>query len=203
MGEAPITRASLLVRIRDGSDPGAWSRFVELYGPMLYDYGRRHGLQDADAADLTQDVLQAVAASIREFAYDPGKGRFRGWLFTVARTKRIDLSRRLARGPRGSGDPIDADRMEAIAGCNAQADEAAWLMAYRQRQFAWAVDRVRDEFQEATWQAFWRTAVAGARPRDVAHELGISPGAVYTAKSRVLTRLREVIEQAWLDVDEP
>jgi RNA polymerase sigma-70 factor (ECF subfamily) len=202
MGESPITRASLLVRIRDGTDRGAWSQFVEIYGPMLYDYGRRHGLQDADAADLTQDVLQAVAVSIHEFAYDPSKGRFRGWLFTVARTRRIDLGRRLARQPRGSGDPLEADRMEAVAGCDANADEAAWLLAYRQRQFEWAVERVRDEFQESTWQAFWRTAVGGSSPRAVAQDLGISPGAVYTAKSRVLTRLREEIEHAWIEVED-
>ena len=84
MTESPVTRASLLLRLRDPRDVEAWGEFVEVYGPLVYDYGRRHGLQDADAADLTQEVLRAVAWSAGEFRYDPSRGMFRSWLFTVA-----------------------------------------------------------------------------------------------------------------------
>ena len=63
MSDAPATRLSLLVRLCDARDDGAWAQFVEIYAPLVYGYARKHGLQDADAADLTQDVLQAVSGA--------------------------------------------------------------------------------------------------------------------------------------------
>ena len=87
MGDSPITRPSLLVRIRDMRDTQAWSQFVEIYTPLIYGFARKHGLQDADASDLTQDVLRVVAKTIRGLDYDQQRGSFRGWLFTVGNTR--------------------------------------------------------------------------------------------------------------------
>ena len=87
MVEWPNTRASLLARIRDARDDQAWSQFVDLYAPVVYRYARRQGLQEADAADLTQEVLRAVARSVGRQGYDPGRGSFRNWLFTLARNR--------------------------------------------------------------------------------------------------------------------
>src|SRR5262245_61410540 len=87
MSDALATRLSLLVRLRDARDDGAWAQFVELYAPLVFGFARKHGLQDADAADLTQDVLQAVSGAIQRLDYDSRRGSFRGWLFTVARNK--------------------------------------------------------------------------------------------------------------------
>src|SRR5262245_52328481 len=84
MTESPSTRLTLLGRIRDLRDAQAWAEFVDLYAPLVYGLARRHGFQDADAADLTQDVLRAVVGAAPTFAYDPARGSFRGWLFTVA-----------------------------------------------------------------------------------------------------------------------
>jgi len=94
MTTSPHTRPSLLVRIRDAADREAWRQFVELYAPLVYRFARRRGLQDADAADLTQDVLQAVARSSGRLEYDPRRGTFRGWLFTVDRNKLHTFLRR-------------------------------------------------------------------------------------------------------------
>src|SRR5260370_1534144 len=95
MAEAPTTRLSLLLRIRDAKDSQAWTQFVDLYAPLVYGFARKHGLQDADAADLTQDVLRVVANTIRGLDYDRQRGSFRGWLFTVVRNKlRNFLTRR-------------------------------------------------------------------------------------------------------------
>jgi RNA polymerase sigma-70 factor (ECF subfamily) len=88
MTEPPVTRPSLLVRLRDPRDGPAWAQFVEVYAPPVYGFARRQGLQDADAADLTQEVLQTVAAAIRRLDYDRGRGSFRGWLFSVVRSRR-------------------------------------------------------------------------------------------------------------------
>src|SRR5436309_1969714 len=87
MGDSPITRPSLLVRIRDTRNDQAWSQFVEVYAPLIYGFARKHGLQDADAADLTQDVLRVVASTIGGLEYDRQRGSFRGWLVTVVRNK--------------------------------------------------------------------------------------------------------------------
>jgi RNA polymerase sigma factor (sigma-70 family) len=200
MAEIPTTRASLLFRIRDGRDGLAWSEFVEVYGPLVYAYGRRHGLQDADAADLTQDVLLAVAGAVGKFAYDPARGLFRSWLLTVARTKLSTLRGRLARQDRGSGDTATANQLDELPDrAGDDPDAAEWDRDYQQRLFEWAAEKVRAEFTEKTWQAFWRTAVEHATPADVAAAVGLSVGAVYMARSRVTSRLREYVEWARCD----
>ena len=76
MTSSPTTRPSLLVRLRDGDDREAWRQFVELYAPLVYGFARRRGLQDCDAADLTQDVLQAVARVGPPLDYDPERELF-------------------------------------------------------------------------------------------------------------------------------
>src|SRR5262245_21418476 len=104
MAELPTTRPSLLVRIRDSGDREARRQFVQLYGPVVYGYGRKRGLQDADAADLTQEVLRAGMGSVGRLDYDRGRGSFRGWLFTLAHHKLHDLLARRRRNGRGAED---------------------------------------------------------------------------------------------------
>src|SRR5437763_1051653 len=104
MGETPVTRPSLLVRIRDSRDREAWSQFVDVYAPLVYGFARKRGLQDADAADLSQDVLRAVAGAAARFEYDPERGSFRGWLLTVVRNKLRNFLAARARHHQGSGD---------------------------------------------------------------------------------------------------
>src|SRR5215470_1143371 len=87
MGDAAGTRPSLLIRIRDPGDAEAWGQFVALYGPLIYQFARKQGLQDADAADLTQIVLQAVIDAMKRLDYDPERGSFRGWLYKVVRNQ--------------------------------------------------------------------------------------------------------------------
>src|SRR5262249_4484786 len=78
MAAAFARRLTLLLRLRDARDDGAWAQFVDLYAPLVFGFARKHGLQDADAADLTQDVLQAVSGAIQRLDYDSGRGSFRG-----------------------------------------------------------------------------------------------------------------------------
>src|SRR5438876_9916363 len=114
MVEPPLTRASLLVRIRDGRDQKAWQQFVRLYAPVVYGFARKRGLQDADAADVMQDVLRSVAAAAARLDYDPSRGTFRGWLYTVARNKIFNfLQTSQHRFGRGSGDRDAHKRLEA------------------------------------------------------------------------------------------
>lgn len=190
--DSPVTRASLLVQLRDGTNHVAWQEFMQLYGPVVYGFARKRGLQDADAADLMQDVIRSVSTAIGRLEYDRNQGTFRGWLFTITRNKVFNfLSARRIR-PQGSGDTATNRMLDA----HPDSDDGAgtWEIEYQRRVAALAIERIRPEFQAKTWQAFELTAVEGVAAPDVARQLGLSPGAVYVAKSRVLARLKEEVE---------
>jgi RNA polymerase sigma factor (sigma-70 family) len=193
MAELPVTRVTLLARLRDGNDADAWREFVALYAPVVYGFARKRGLQDADAADLMQDVLRSVAAHMPQLDYDRAKGTFRGWLYTITRNKIYNFLNSQRRRPRGSGDSGAQQRLEQEPSRDGE-PEADWEREYQKRLADQAMERVRGEFQPATWQAFWKTAVDGRGAQQVATELKMSPGAVYVAKSRVLSRLREEVQ---------
>jgi RNA polymerase sigma-70 factor (ECF subfamily) len=193
MAEPPATRASLLARIRDSHDQDAWRQFVQVYAPVVYGYGRERGLQDADAADLAQEVLRAAADAAGRFEYDPRRGSFRGWLFTVAHHKLHDLLARQRRPGRGSGDSGVQDLLEQQPA--REEDRSRWDQEYEGRLFHWAAEQVRGRFRDTTWQAFWQTAVEGRSPREVAGRLGMTLAAVYLARNRVMARLKEQVRQ--------
>src|SRR5579872_6921836 len=150
MPEAPLTQPSLLVRLRDARDERAWTQFVDLYAPLVYGYARRYGLQDADAADLTQIVLRAVASAIRRLDYDPQRGTFRGWLFTIVRSKLFSFLSRRQEGCQGTGDSSTQRLLEAQPA--PEEDSATWDAEYEQRLFVWATEQVRAQVRETTWQ---------------------------------------------------
>lgn len=201
MAEPPLTRVTLLTRIRDGHDTVAWREFVQLYGPVVYRFARNRGLQDADAADLMQDVLRSVARNAHRMEYDPKRGTFRGWLYTVTRNKIYNFLSSQRNRPRGSGDADAQERLEAAPARDDEGPDAEWEKEYQRRLTARAMDRVKDEFQPATWQAFWQTAVEGTSAADVGVGLKMTPGAVYVAKSRVLARLRDEVKKLMDDED--
>jgi RNA polymerase sigma-70 factor (ECF subfamily) len=116
MAEFPPTRASLLLRLRDPRDGEAWTEFVDLYAPLVYGYLRRQGLQDADAADLTQEVLTAVAGAIGRLEYDPARGAYRNWLFTLVRRQLSNWRAAQVHRARGSSDATTYERLRSLAG---------------------------------------------------------------------------------------
>ena len=192
MDGSPVTRPSLLLRVRDPRDAQAWTRFVDVYTPLVFNFCRRRGLQAADAADVAQDVMRAVSRSIGRFEYDPGRGAFRDWLYRVTRSKLTDFHRGRQREPAGSGESAVHDLLAEQADPDAEAAREAddWQQTWHRHRFDSAAERVRSEVQPATWKAFWATAVEGRPVQEVADELGLTPGAVYIARSRVLARLK-------------
>jgi RNA polymerase sigma factor (sigma-70 family) len=189
------TRPSLLIRIRDPQDRDAWEVFVDTYVPLIYGYARRVGLQDADAADISQEVLSEVARCIRSFEYQPDRGRFRDWLGTLVRRKVSRFLKKKAREPSAAaaGQAFEPEPGPADAG---------WTDAFNARILAAALDRARPHFEPATWRAFERVWLEDRRAGDVAAELELPIEKVYTAKSRVLKRLEEEVRILAEDVPE-
>jgi RNA polymerase sigma factor (sigma-70 family) len=198
--DSPLTRTSLVLQLREPTNHVAWQEFARLYGPVIYGFARKRGLQDADAADMMQDVLRSVSGAIGTLDYDRKRGSFRGWLFTITRNKIFNfLSARKIR-PQGSGDTTTNKLLDQ----QPEADDGAdtWELEYQRRIAAIAMEKIKSEFQEKSWQAFWRTAVEGIGAAEVSKEMGMSTGAIYVAKSRVLARLKEEVEALQKQEDE-
>ena len=183
------TPRSLLERARAG-EGDAWERLVGLYAPVAYQWCRGLGLQEPDAADVLQEVFQAVAVHLGDFRRARPSDTFRGWLRTITRNKVNDHYRRLAREPGGAGGSEAQERFAQVPDLRDIDIEPA-IDDPERGLFRNALDLIRIEFEDRTWQAFWRTVVDGRLARDVATELGMSPGAVRVAKYRVLRRFRE------------
>jgi RNA polymerase sigma factor (sigma-70 family) len=180
------TRPSLLGRLRNPADAEAWRTFVDLYTPLVYRYCRRRGFQEADAADVAQEVMTQVMRSIGGFTYDPKVGRFRDWLGAVVRTHVGRFHRKRER------QPVAAEDGE-LNGVPDPGADSEWIGSFREQMTAAALDRIRGEFSTSHWTAFERTWRDGAPAAAVALELGLTATAVYVAKSRVLVRLRDEI----------
>lgn len=165
---------------------------LELYTPLVFGNCRRAGLPEADAADVAQEVMVAVARAIRTFEYDRARGSFRSWLLSVTRSKLCRFVSRRDRQPRALTDTAGLDALEAPASGD---EQAAWEREYQQLVFERAAARVRGEVKNVTWQAFWKTGIENRPGQEVAHELGLKLGWVYVAKKRVLERLQAVVAE--------
>jgi len=193
MDEIPNTRPSLLVRIRNPQDERAWREFLDIYEPLIYRLARRKGFQDADARELSQEVFLAVASAIDRWDPDPTRGSFRGWLFRIARNLMINLLARQRRHPQGTGSS-DIKRLLEEQAAPVGEDSALFDRQYQREVFRWAAEQIRGQFRETTWRAFWLSSVEQREIKEVAETLGLTAGAVYIARSRVMARLRETVE---------
>lgn len=193
MYEMPATRHSLLVRLYDPQDEQAWTEFLEIYEPLIYRLARRRGFQDADAADLSQEIFRSVAVAVERWRLNPDRGSFRAWLFLIARNSMINALKKKQRRPLATGDT----QFRLLLESQPAPDDAAAMVEteYERDLFHWAAEQIRDEFRPSTWQAFWLTGVEGQTPQAAAKSVGLSVGAVYIARSRVMARLKEKIEQ--------
>lgn len=195
MTDTPATRPSLVARLKDPRDEEAWAEFVAIYAPLIERLARARGWQAADAADLSQEVFRAVAGAIARYDPRPSSGSFRGWLFRIARNLMINLLAARRIRPQGTGNPDVQELLERIPAPDGP-DTALFELEYRRRIFHWAAGRAREEFRDSTWRAFWLTAVEDLDAKAAAQAIGITVGAVYIARSRVMARLRAIIEQA-------
>ena len=186
MTDLPQTRQSLLVRLGRHSD-AAWSEFLEVYEGAILRLCRTRGLQDADARDVTQEVLAAVHGRMASWDPDAARGSFRAWLLSVARNQALTALERRARRAGREVAHVGSDAEDVFPPAF---DHESFDVEYRRALVDWATARVRAEVRDQTWQAFRRTALEGRSPVTVAAELGVPVGSVYTAKCRVVARIR-------------
>jgi RNA polymerase sigma-70 factor (ECF subfamily) len=194
MSEFPETRKSLLVRIQSPRDDEAWREFVAIYRPVVYRLARQRALQHADAEDLAQRVMIAVRRAIGNWDADPSKGRFRSWLARIAQNAIINALTRRPRDAAAGGTAIlelldEQPEPDHHTQENLEAE-------YRRSVFRWAAARIRPEFRDGTWDAFWLTTVEGKSVEEAGAALGKTVGAVYAARSRVMRRLKDEIQQS-------
>lgn len=187
MAQWPNTRMTLLERLQDHEDQVAWQEFVDLYGPLVYGFARKRLPQDLDAADVMQDVLLAFANG----GYDPQKGRFHKWLLTVILNKVRDAWSQRQRSPPPVGGTDFQLELQEVP------DEVHddWEQQHRERLWGRALELVRDEIQPAHWQVFRMSAVEGKTGKEVAEALGLRVSNVWSIKSRILSRIKEIVEQ--------
>jgi RNA polymerase sigma-70 factor, ECF subfamily len=189
-GTSESTSASLIEQARE-ADSGAWRRLSMVYGPLVYRWCRRAGLQDADAADVLQEVFRAVHGGLVTFEAERGGG-FRGWLYGITQHKLADHFRH-ARPTQPLATGADellaewrvSDRAE---GERSQEMDDLVLVLHA------VLEAIRPDFDDHNWQAFERTMLHGQAPMDVAADLQLTPAAVRQAKFRVLRRLRRELD---------
>jgi RNA polymerase sigma-70 factor, ECF subfamily len=192
MSNFPETRYSLIARLERLDDDESWRDFVTIYRPVVYRMARRRGIQHADAEDLTQRVFTSVRQSIGNWKPNATRGRFRSWLVTITRNAAINA---LTRRPPDAA--VGGTRVLELLQLYPEKDDCSreiLELELRRSLFRRAAERIRGEFREPTWNAFWLTVVEGQGVEETAAALGKSAGSVYAARSRIMRRLKTEIE---------
>ncbi len=188
----PDTQNSLIARLGDTADAEAWSEFSQVYRPLIVRMGLAKGLQRADAEDLAQTILVSISGAIDRWQPD-GPAKFRTWLKRIADNAILNALTR--KKPDLAAGSTSVDQLLNNSLRPDGPDTKLLQLEYRREIFHWAAKRIRDEFTETTWQAFWLTAVEAQPAEAVGQTLGRNRGSIYAAKSRVMSRLLKQIDQ--------
>lgn len=192
MSDFPETNHSLIARVQDPSDGASWTEFLGIYQPVVYRMARKRQLQEADALDVVQQVFLSISKSIERWEPGVGQPPFRAWLTTIARNA---ITKALTRRPRdqATGTTSAADLLASQPEPEATASEI--LAEARKEIVRWATEQIRAEFSDEIWKLFQLTAIDGVPIADVAQSSGRSVGSIYVARFRVVTRLKEKIQE--------
>lgn len=192
MNDELETNEELLTRIRNPEDLEAWAEFMAIYEPLLHRLSRKYGLQAADGENLVQEVMQKVAKQLCQRESQKPSSGFRRWLATVGRNAAIDSLRRVRPDAAAGGTSVH-ERLQNI--CDQEDPSNKEFQRQLERQaFRWSAARIRGEFSDDTWKAFWETMVVGRSCDEVASAFGKSVGSIYTARSRVMQRLKTEVK---------
>lgn len=192
------TQTNLLCAVRDSQNREAWGHFYRIYAPMLRNFGRRLGVNETDLDDLSQEVLVVAHRSLRDQVYDPAKGRFRMWLFGIARRQALATLRNRNRRTRMQ-QPKRDDSVDLLAHIEDPRTEDTiqeiWRQEWRYALLDEALREIRTEVGNKEYQAFILYAVQRQPVEKVADELSISPASVYVYKGRVLAAIQKWVAQ--------
>jgi RNA polymerase sigma-70 factor (ECF subfamily) len=190
LDDFPDTQPSLIARVKDLGDGASWAEFLGIYQPIVFRMARRRGMQEADALDVMQQVFLSIARSIENWTAEEGRPPFRAWLSTIAKNA---ITKALARRPRdaATGASSVIDLLHEVPSADDATEEL--VAEARHEVVRWAAQQLRSEFSFDTWNIFWQTAIEGVPAAEVAKAMGRSPGAIYVARYRVLTRLKEKV----------
>ena len=185
------TSVTLIQRVKT-QDAVAWEQFANLYGPLVYRWARKSGLQDSDAADVMQEVFRSVAVGVAKFRKKQPRDTFRGWLYTITRNAIRKHCNRQQKQPGGTGGTDAQLQMQQVHDLDDDAIDSVDFnseasLTHRSLQL------ISNEFEQRTWQAFWRLVVEGHSAAEIGEDLQMKPGAVRQAKYRVLCRVREML----------
>ena len=184
------TSESLLFQLTNfdhSSNQKSWEKFVSIYTPLIFYWARKTGLKPNDAADLVQDVLTRVFQKLPELQYDPAKS-FRGWLRTVTINRYRELRRLKSFQIETASDSL----LEKLA--PVELAESTWDIDYAKLLVAQAMERMKDEFSEAMWRALERVMLKNEPVAEAAAATGVNHWTIYSARSRLMKRLREELE---------
>jgi len=191
------TSSTLLSRIKDTDDKQAWGEFVDRYGPEIYTWCARRGLQPADAEDVSQDILTRLYLALAKFDYDRQRS-FRGYLHRVTRNALADFFASRSREAIGVGG---SEVTRVFASVEAREDLMSRLWEnLAQAVLEEATREVRQQVAARTWEIYERLT-RGEKPDHVARELRMTLDAVYKAKSRVEDGLRKAVERLEQDAE--
>ncbi|MEQ9406497.1 MAG: sigma-70 family RNA polymerase sigma factor [Fuerstiella sp.] len=183
----------MILRLQNADDLVAWDEFVELYGPVVFRTARARGFQAADADNLVQEVLLAVSQSLTRWLEREDRGSFRKWLLALARNHAVNMLTKRSTRTLGRNDSEAQRRLNE----RQVVDEISILidLEYDRTVFRWAAERVKQVVAEKTWQAFWLTHVEGLTINQAAKKLGTRPANIYFGRSRVMSRIQELVKQ--------
>lgn len=187
------TRASLILRLQDAEDMAAWDEFSAIYGPVVFNVATSRGFQSADAENLVQEVFMAVVSSVTNWLQRDDRGSFRAWLLRIARNAAADMITQKATrslGLDGSDAQVHVANLPAPSTLSSALD-----LEYERLVFQWASERVRASVAEHTWQAFWLTSIEEMSVDAAAALLNTRPGNIYFARSRVMARIKELVQR--------
>lgn len=183
------TSISLIHRICDETDAQAWQRFVGVYRPLLMRWASRFDVQNDDAEDLAQDVMLVVMRELPRFQHNHNPGAFRNWLRTILVNRLREFWRSREYRPAVIGKSDFQQQLDQLAEEHSGISRI-WNREHDEFVMKKLMDSVEPQFEPQTWLAFRRQVIEGIRADSVATELGMKLGAVYMAKSRVLSALR-------------
>jgi len=186
------TRATLLCRISSGDEIG-WHEFVQMYRPLIILRGRDRGLRDSELDDLVQNVLVSLYEGQDRFTYDREKGRFRDYLKKIIDCRAFDILRK--RRPKDKSMQLLAQQGALLSSDDHEKAEARWDQAWHRHLLRQALELVREDVNEKTYQAFVMSVLDEVDPKTTADSLGISVDSVYAAKHRIVKRLGPIMQE--------